>query len=378
MQDKIESFKDEAWTKTQYHLQPIWNEVGERISQGVQRCQGHPDMRPSLQAQKLGLEHEEQEVVIQRQVALALYDNISSKFQGDSQMLKEYTRNQQSHWNFMLLGQARTSLYEGAKRTVFFGRQEQIVSHYFLVKCLMRLRLQGVEFDWDSFLETLGKGDRWRVMASPMRKPQRDAWISQYGEVRPSLDYPPPWKIAEEFHLDPVTLQQPESRKLWMPIKKGQEEEQVFAAYEYDHVVRSCTVQNDGIFFISKDEAELDTGLFQVSARPWLLKGLDQPDGLQELDDPTINRERFKDILRAALKQALEAEQRAKDMERKVMNLKDTLSMVTDDFRLEVERREKLQQRLDDIRRLTQWADRDQAQFKEAGLTWAKWNKKKD
>ena len=181
------------------------------------------------------------------------------------------------------------------------------------------------------------------------------------------MDYPPPWKIAEEFHLDPVTLQQPESRKLWMPIKKGQEEEQVFAAYEYDHVVRSCTVQNDGIFFISKDEAELDTGLFQVSARPWLLKGLDQPDGLQELDDPTINRERFKDILRAALKQALEAEQRAKDMERRGMNLKDTSSQVTDDCRREVERSGKVQQRLDEISRRPQRPDRDQSEVHEAG-----------
>lgn len=372
MAEKIQIFKDEAWTKTKYAGQPIWDEVWKRIIEGVQRCQGHPDMVPSEEAQEYGLVSEEQELVIQRQVALALYDNITSKFQGDSQMLKEYTRNQQSHWNFMLLGQARARVFEGKKRTVFFGRQEQPVTHYFLVKCLMRLRLQGVEFDWDSFLKTLEKGDRWRVMASPMRKPQRDAWVSKYGEVRPSLEYPAPWKIAEEFRTDPMPLQEPQSQRMWVEIKKGQEVEQVFTDYEYDHVVRACTVQNDGIFFISKNEAELDTGLFQVSARPWLLQGLDQPDGLQELDDPSINRERFKDILRAALKQALEAEQRAKDLEKKVDYLKETLQMVTDDFLLEVERREKLQQRLDDIRRLTQWADRDKAELKEDGLNWAK------
>ena len=364
MAEKIQRFKDEAWTKTKYADQPIWREVHNRIIDGVQRCQMHPDMVPSLEAQEYGLEHEEQEVVIQRQVALAIYDNITSKFQGDSQMLKEYTRNQQSHWNFMLLGQARARVFEGKKRTVFFGRQEQPVTHYFLVKCLMRLRLQGVEFDWDSFLKTLEKGDRWRVMASPMRKPQRDAWVSKYGEMRPSLHYPAPWKIAEEFRSDPMPMQEPQSQRMWVEIKKGKEVEQVFTDYEYDHVVRACTVQNDGIFFISRDEAELDTGLFQVSARPWLLNGLDQPDGLQELDDPSINRERFKDILRAALKQALEAEQRAKDLERTVDLLQEEREDLTEEYLKEVHRRKDLQERLDQIRSLTQWSSRDEVELK--------------
>ena len=111
---------------------------------------------------------------MQRQVALALYVNIHDKFQGDSAMLKRMTKNQQSHWNFMLLGTSRPPRpMKDMKRTAFFGRAEQVVTIHFLCKCLKRLRLQGIEFDWQIFSDAMAEGTRWRVMASPMRNPQR-------------------------------------------------------------------------------------------------------------------------------------------------------------------------------------------------------------
>ena len=239
-----------------------------------------------------------------------------------------------------------------------------MVTHYFLVKCLQRLRLQGVEFEWDIFLDALESGDRWRVMASPMRKAAREQWIKKYGDAPPSLDYPSPWKIAEEFHSPEMKLDAPTSRKIWMSVQKGEDTEQVFAEYEYDHVVHACTMQNDGVFLIPADgEATVEAGILRGNVKLWLLKGLSEPDSLRELDDPSINRQRFKDILKAALKQTMDAEQRVKDLERTVTRLQSEIDELTDEYLKEVYRRKDLQQRIDDVRRLTEWSDRDEVQL---------------
>ena len=91
---------------------------------------------------------------------------------------------------------------------------------------------------------------------------------------------------------------------------------------------------------------------------------MSEPDGLRELDDPSVNRERFKDILRAAIQQSVEAEQRVKELEMQVKGLKEDLGNVTADFKLEHERRMFLTRRLEGIGMLTQFSNRDRAEMK--------------
>ena len=192
-----------------------------------------------------------------------LYVNIHDKFQGDSAMLKRMTKNQQSHWNFMLLGTSRPPRpMKDMKRTAFFGRAEQVVTIHFLCKCLKRLRLQGIEFDWQTFSDAMAEGTRWRVMASPMRNPQRAEWVKKYGEARPALDYPAPWKIAEEFHNEARPVKSTK-RKMWVQTNG----EDVMADYQYNQEVRACTVQNDGIFLIPADGEPMIEGKFFSAER---------------------------------------------------------------------------------------------------------------
>ena len=159
-------------------------------------------------------------------------------------------------------------------------------------------------------------------MASPMRNPQRAEWVKKYGEARPALDYPAPWKIAEEFHNEARPVKSTK-RKMWVQTNG----EDVMADYQYNQEVRACTVQNDAIFLIPADgEPMIEGKFFSAERKLWLLQGMSEPDGLRELDDPSVNRERFKDILRAAIQQSVEAEQRVKELEMQVKGLKEDMS----------------------------------------------------
>ena len=141
--------------------------------------------------------------------------------------------------------------------------------------------------------------------------------------------------------------------------------EDVMADYQYNQEVRACTVQNDGIFLIPADgEPMIEGKFFSAERKLWLLQGMSEPDGLRELDDPSVNRERFKDILRAAIQQSVEAEQRVKELEMQVKGLKEDLGNVTADFKLEHERRMFLTRRLEGIGMLTQFSNRDRAEMK--------------
>ena len=324
MTEQMQTLADEKWTKTVYMRNPIWEEVKARVAEVVDAMRGDYDLGFGPDSPRHVSFEDVQVFAAQRQVALAIYANLHDKFQGDSDMLKKWTRNQQSHWNFMLLGQAWVRGHEGdglCDDTLMRGRQEQYVTQHFLCKCIMRMRLLGVEFDWDAFTQAIVDGGRLRVMSSPMRKPQRNFWIKKYGERKPSLDYPSPWKIAEEFCTPPIELGEMHTMKVWH--YDYHTDDYVFGEFEYDREVRSCTVQNDGVFFIPGpgDGRVVEGEGFEASIRPWFLKGMDQPDSLSQLDDPSINRARFKEILRDALNAAMKAEQRAKDLERTVAKL---------------------------------------------------------
>lgn len=330
MTEQMQTLEDEKWTKTAYMRNPIWEEVKagvNEIANAMRRTSyddgdidGHHDWAEKVAGR--GMTEEEWEIhAAQRQVALAIYANLHDKFHGDSDMLKKYTRNQQSHWNFMLLGQAWVRGHLDHERTLFRGRQEQFVTLHFLCKCIMRMRLLGVEFDWGSLSQEMVDGARFRVMSSPMRKPQRNFWIKKYGEQKPWLHYPAPWKIAEEFCTPPIELGETQTLRCWHfdPVAKVD----CYGEFEYEREVRSCTVQNDGVFFIPGpgDGRVVEGEVFEASIRPWFLKGMEEPDGLSQLDDPSIDRARFKEILRDALNAAMKAEQRAKDLERTVAKL---------------------------------------------------------
>ena len=167
------------------------------------------------------------------------------------------------------------------KRTAFFGRAEQVVTIHFLCKCLKRLRLQGIEFDWRSSLM------QWpRVRGGGHGQPNAQPAESRVGEevreARPALDYPAPWKIAEEFHNEARPVK-PTKRKMWVQTNG----EDVMADYQYNQEVRACTVQNDGIFLIPADgEPMIEGKFFSAERKLWLLQGMSEPDGLRELDDP--------------------------------------------------------------------------------------------
>lgn len=369
MTEQMQTLADEKWTKTKYTEHPIWEEVEGKVSEVVKATIHCQDMAaPAYWTEEIGLSEEEwREDVIQRQVALAIYANISDKFQGDSDMLKKWTRNQQSHWNFMLLGQARVRVHPEMERTIFKGRGEQVVTLHFLCKCIMRMRLMAVEFDWKSFTEALVEGGRWRVMASPMRKPHRTRWLHKYGDVKPSVDYPAPWKIAEEFCTQPIPLPEPQSRKLVQWSEEHQTE--IIDEYEYDHEVRSCTVQNDGVFFIpASGSASVDGGFFQATMRPWLLLGMEQADGLRELDDPSIDRARFKEILKGALNVAIESEEKIRQLEMKLAEMEGELIQARVSLKEQVAIRMKLQKRLEGIGLLTQFKDKEAGELKHKGV----------
>ena len=88
---------------------------------------------------------------------------------------------------------------------------------------------------------------------------------------------------------------------------------------------------------------------------------------MRELDDPSINRERFKDILRSAIKQAVDAEQRANDLQMKLDDMTDQYNDAVYDFQTEHERRLTLQKRLESIGLLTQFSNKAQGTLKNSG-----------
>ena len=374
MPQEIQAFSDNVWTKTRYRQDPIWEETEDHIRDVVIVTGKHPDMQPDKSERFYGVEQESAEYKAQRQVALAIYANIHDKFQGSSDMLQEMTRNQQSHWNFMLLGTAaQPRIVDGEGDnvgyfdTVFFGRMEQVVTLHFLCKCLKRLRIQGVEFNWKQFKKMMGAGDRYRLMSSPSGKEARAKWVKKYGEMRPCLEYPAPWKIAEEFRSvrTATTSFTSDVCKVNAYKKTGDVNEigdygiELVKDFEYTFEMRSARIQNDGVFFIPADgPAQVESGLFIAEVKPWFLKGMDQPDGLAELDDPSINRARFKEILQVAIQQATEAEQRAGKLQLEVGALRQDNEDLKNRLKHEKVKVKKLTDRLKMIDQLTQFSSK--------------------
>jgi hypothetical protein len=194
--------------------------------------------------------------------------------------------------------------------------------------------------------------------------------------MRPCLEYPAPWKIAEEFKSDrtATTTFTSDDCTVHAYKKTGEENEigerrvAMVKDFEYTHEQRSARIQNDGIFYIPADgPAQVESGPFIAERKLWFLKGMDKPDGLSELDDPSINRARFKEILQVAIKQATEAEQRAGKLQLQVKALMEDNEDLRHDFNLERERRLALSERLQMIELLTQFSSKPKAELKYQG-----------
>ena len=102
MSEENQLFADEEWTKTSYHNDPIWGEVENHIAV-VERTKHHQDMHPDPELLSTS-QQARSGMHCAAPSGFGLVCNIHDKFQGDSAMLKRMTKNQQSHWNFMLLG----------------------------------------------------------------------------------------------------------------------------------------------------------------------------------------------------------------------------------------------------------------------------------
>lgn len=293
-------WEDDFFSESDYRQLAIWEEVDSHIQMLCEKTKSHDDMlweHKRIIPTRVPFPYSSR-FVIHRQVALAIYSNIFDKYNEDSTMLEKLTRISTIHWKYILLGTNRKPRPYGnvpfmwgnishsgltpddseyydvdfgtpsdeelkGDRTIIFGKQEQRVNHLFLVKMLFRLRLHGVEFNWNSFASGMQNGGRWIVMSSPYDKGLRKRWLNKYGRLEPSLDYPKPWWIAEEFHHEPRRV-----KTDWIPVPAhhfDEREEQNPGGqgklYEYDYEIKSCKVQNDGVFYVAKNKIWLLDGL---------------------------------------------------------------------------------------------------------------------
>lgn len=283
------SWEDQAWTKTTYQRQPIWEEVGSQIEMLTQITCESQDMRH--------LDGVALYQAVARQVVLVIYSNLQHRFDPDSKQLKELTASQQSHWNFMLLGKLGPSRWNGSTEEA--ERIEQPVTRYFLCKLIHRLRLHGWDINWKAIEDELSRGSRWRVLSSPASSEPRARWAKDFGSVMPSLDYPSPWSIANRYK---VTVDHPE------PV----EVEQLFEdAKMRERKIWPCRVQNDGIFLIRPGAAIEMEGTTITATNLWVIDGLEPPTTLDE-DYEKQNTTRLIDLLKQSMRRVDELELQGK------------------------------------------------------------------
>lgn len=257
-------WEDERWSKKTYMQKPIWQEVGEKVLLIKEATEEAQDFQHLTDADQM--------TTVARQVMLAIYSNLQHRFDPDRDGIRELTNSNQSHWNFMLLGKLGESKWDGTTEEA--ARIEQPVTRYFLVKMIYRMRLHGWEIDWEGIEGALVEGCRWRVMTSPMSSEPRERWMDDYtGDPLPSVDYPSPWKLANEYKVtvehpvpvmveaDPFEDPRPRDKKIW-----------------------PCRVQNDGIVFIRP------AMLKGESTNAWVIKGLKPKQDFLSDEEPNLVR----------------------------------------------------------------------------------------
>jgi len=281
------NFGDEKWTKKDYLKTEAWQEVQEKVKLISEAVSDQED-----------LAHLEGPALMQavaRQVALAVYDCLTEQVLVDEGDLMKFTRSQQSHWNFMLLGQLDEPWWS-AMDTQEANRKEQPFTGYFLAKMIHRLHLLKVDVWWEGIMVALVEGKRWRVLASPAsgeaRKKFKD-WQNEFPEE--AAEWPSPWKIANEFKVTVDHSHKPIEVDVSLDfIGKG---DFVPSLTEKTRTrlkkVWPCRLQYDGIIFI-------DAELMPSTSKLWVLNGIDPMEGWNDGDDQTYEIEILKEKLEAA------------------------------------------------------------------------------
>lgn len=272
MEKKI--FGDEKWTKKDYLKTEAWAEVQEKVALISEAVSDHEDLA-HLEGQDLAR-------AVARQVALAVYDCLTEQVLVDEGDLMKFTRSQQSHWNFMLLGQLDDPWWS-AMDTQEADRKQQPFTGYFLAKMIHRLHLLKVSVWWEGIQAALEEGKRWRVLASPASGEPRKKfkeWQNEFPEE--AAEWPSPWKIANQFKVTVDHSHKPVEVDVSMDwTGKGE------FAPKHNETTRTrlkkvwpCRLQYDGIMVI-------DAELMPSSSRVWVLNGIDPMEGWNEGDDQT-------------------------------------------------------------------------------------------
>jgi len=277
------NFGDEKWTKKDYLKTEAWQEVQEKVKLISEAVSDQEDLA-HLEGQALMQ-------AVARQVALAVYDCLTEQVLVDEGDLMKFTRSQQSHWNFMLLGQLDEPWWS-AMDTQEANRKEQPFTGYFLAKMIHRLHLLKVDVWWEGIMVALVEGKRWRVLASPASGEARKnfkAWQNEFPEE--AAEWPSPWKIANQFKVTVDHSHKPIEVDVSFDFSAGE-----YAPSNMERTrtrlkkVWPCRLHYDGIIFI-------DAQQLPSSRRLWVLNGIDPMEGWNEGGDQNYEIENLKEKL---------------------------------------------------------------------------------